>query len=194
MHEVIQQSFKECYSVFNSEVKASQCFSANELYGELYYYSVLKLLKNLNMSSKDHFLDIGSGLGKLVFQIFLNTNAYAVSGVEINKERHAIAHQAKELLRSKFTHSENQNRQLNMLLGDFLDLDFPSVTIIYVCSTVFSYELLEAMGKKINAMPGVHTVVTLRKFPDLLDFKLKKKFFLQGTWDSSVCYIYNRES
>jgi SAM-dependent methyltransferase len=186
----MQKQLTEYYKHLKVQISDSEHAKGNEIYGELYYQSVEKLLKHLKIGSSDHFLDIGSGLGKLIFQVFLTTPAYAVTGVEINAKRYAISNQVKTLM---------MNRQdvvgkgiLNIIEGDFLYIHFKDVTIAYVCSTVFSYELLEAIGQKINAMSTVHTVVSLRKLPGLLNFKLSKTLLLQGTWDSTFCYIYAR--
>lgn len=193
MHEKIQTYFDACYAALEDKIRASLFAHDNEIYGELYYYSVVKLLSNLTINPCDHFLDIGSGLGKLVFQVFLTTPAKAVTGIEINAARHEIAQNLKDTILHFQDNPFTALRSLNIIQGDFLKQDWTNVTIVYVCSTVFSYALLEAMGQKINNMQTVHTVVSLRKLADLLNFRLKKKIFLQGTWDKTVCYIYERK-
>ncbi len=198
MHEAIQGVFHECYGPLEPKLQAAWCLTPDEIYGELYYYSALKLIQELNITEQDHFLDIGSGLGKLIYQVFYTTPAGAVTGVEINQKRHEIAYNLKEHLTQKLNavleHPiQHTKRRLEFVLGDILETDFQDVTIAYVCATVFSYGLLERVGQKINNMPSVHTVVSLRKLPDLLKFRLKKKMFLQGSWDTTVCYIYERK-
>lgn len=163
----------------------------NEIYGELYYYSVVELLKHLKIAPTDHFLDIGSGLGKLVFQIFITTDALSVSGVEINEKRHLIACKIKEKIEQHlpelFSH-----RTVDLVYGDFLKQNFDKISIIYLCNTVFSEELLQKMGCKINTMTNVKTIVSLRKLPNLTHFKITKRFFLHTTWDRILCYLYSR--
>lgn len=190
IHITLQTHFKEYYDVLAKPIKAASFALGNEVYGELYYYSVIKLLKQLHITEQDHFLDIGSGLGKLVLQVFLTTPAHSVTGIEINPQRHEIATNVQEQIIKRYP--EHTQRHLNMILGDFLYFHAPNVTIAYTCSTVFSYALLEAIGEKLNTIETLHTVVSLRKLPDLLNFRLSKKLFLQGTWDNTVCYIYRR--
>ena len=79
-----------------------------------------------------------------------------------------------------------------MIHGDFLQHDFPNITVVYLCSTVFSFDLLYVVGQKINAMPHVRRIATLRKLPNLSDFKLSKRIFLQADWERVPCYIYER--
>jgi len=167
--------------------------SSNEIYGELYYYSVVELLKYLKITPTDHFLDIGSGLGKLVFQIFLSTEAENVTGIEINEERHVIACNIKAKLKQQlpqlFIH-----RTLDLIEGDFLNYNFDKISIIYLCSTVFSETLLQNIGTKINVMPNVKTIASLRKLPYLTHFKITKRIFLHSTWDRVACYLYSKVS
>ena len=75
LHEMIQSYLDTLYTPFNQEIRRSRLCGENETYGEIYYYSAVKLLNYLNLSPDDHFLDIGSGIGKLVFQVFLISQA-----------------------------------------------------------------------------------------------------------------------
>lgn len=197
MHELIQTYFDAIYDSLDSDVKQSIFAKENEIYGELYYYSVVKLLNYLNITEKDHFLDIGSGLGKLVFQLFLTTQASAVTGIEINYARYEISLKIKKMLEQQFPETFTQERSLNLIHGDFLQCDvtrsdFNDITIAYICGTVFSFPLLTAIGEKINTMNSVEKVVSLRKLPNMNHFMLTKRIFLHGSWDKTACYIYNR--
>jgi len=189
---MIQSYFDYCYSSLEQEIKKSIFSKSNEIYGELYYYSVVKLLKYLHLTQADHFLDVGSGLGKVVFQIFLTTAVSSVTGIEINTQRHSIACEVRKMMEKKLLEAFN-NKKLCLINDDFLKSNFNNITVVYVCSTVFSFELLSNMGSKINSMPNVQKVVSFRKLPGLDDFKLTKKMFFQGSWDYTPCYLYIRE-
>lgn len=193
MHEAIQTYFDKIYEPFQSNIKQSLFSFSNEIYGEVYYYSAMKLLKFLKITDKDHFLDLGSGLGKLVFQLFFTTPAASVTGIEINQQRHEIAVKVKETIEHNLPDLFSHERTLNLIHGDFLKYDFDHISIIYLCSTVFSAELLDSIGKKINQMDNVKQVVSFRKLPNLDKFVLTKKIFLHGTWDKASCYLYSRK-
>lgn len=192
LHEMIQSYFDHCYDSLEHKIQQSTSSKSNEIYGELYYNSVIQLLKYLNLTEKDHFLDIGSGLGKIVFQIFLTTVVGSVTGVEINTERHSIACEVKKMMEKNLPEAF-ENKKICLINDDFLKSDFHNITIVYICSTVFSFELLSNMGSKINSMPNVETVVSFRKLPGLDNFKLTKKIFFQASWDYTPCYLYMRK-
>ncbi len=192
MHEMMQSYLEHLYTPHACDIKKSLFFYQNEQYGELYYYGFLKLLKYLNLGDKDHFLDVGCGLGKIVFQSFLTTMVASASGIEINALRYQIAIKVEENIRQQLPDMFRQARSLHMIHGDFLQHDFPNITVVYLCSTVFSFDLLYVVGQKINAMPHVRRIATLRKLPNLSDFKLSKRIFLQADWERVPCYIYER--
>ncbi len=194
LHEMIQTYFDTLYNPLNSEIKQSMFGKPNEIYGELYYYSIVKLLKYLEITEKDHFLDVGSGLGKLVFQIFLTTKAASVTGIEINHQRYSISCKIRDQLKQQLPGIFNGSRSLDFLYDDFLNYNFSNINIIYVCSLVFSIDLLNAIGNKINNMNSVKKIVSFRKLSNLNKFKLSKKLFLHGTWDKAACYIYTNHT
>lgn len=194
LSEMIQSYFDKLYHPCNREIHQSFFSKSNEIYGELYYYSIVELLKHLEITENDHFLDIGSGLGKVVFQVFLTTNAASVTGIEINQQRHAIAGQIAETIRRELPAVFEQNHTLNFINNDFLKQDFVHISIIYVCSTVFEAPLLDAIGHKINQMHTVKKVVSSRKLPNLDHFEITEKFFLHGSWDKVAFYLYCRKA
>ena len=65
------------------------------IYGEITYNGVKTLAHSINFRDK-HFLDIGSGIGKAVVQIALETDVKSSTGYEIIPARFNISCQAKK--------------------------------------------------------------------------------------------------
>ena len=63
----------------------------SESYGEILYPGVNKLLSLLALTNEDYFVDVGSGLGKLAMQVFLNSAVKKVYGIELIPELHQQA-------------------------------------------------------------------------------------------------------
>lgn len=192
MHEMVQSYFDSLYSPYESDFKKSLSFGANETYGEIYYYSALKLLNCLKITENDVFLDIGFGIGKLIFQTFLLTDAASVTGIEINEARYNIACNIKNKIEQELPQLFEGKRSINLINGDFLECNLDGITIVYLCCTVFSFELLCAVGIKLNSMSSVQKIVSFRKLPHLDNFRLIKRLFLHCSWDKVPCYIYVR--
>lgn len=192
MHDLIQSYLDQIYQPYAANIQQSLSHQGNERYGELHYYGLLKVLKYIELSPNDHFLDIGSGLGKVVFQIFLTEDIASVTGIELNVQRSLIAAQVKTIIQQDLPHLWI-DKSLNILQGDFLSQDLDHTSVIYVCSTVFSFALLHAMGKKMNAMQNVKKIAAFSKIPHLHDFRLKKTIEVHCSWDKVVCYFYERK-
>lgn len=192
MHEEVQCCFDRLYSPYESDFKKSLSYGANETYGEIYYYSALKILNYLSITDNDHFLDIGFGIGKLVFQTFFITDAASVTGIEINESRYNIACKIKEAIEQDFPRLFVNERSINLINADFLQCSFEKITIAYLCCTVFSFELLCAVGIKLNTMSRLEKIVSFRKLPHLDNFRLVTRLFVHCSWDKVPCYIYIR--
>ena len=172
----------------------NKSYSQNEIYGELYYYSMVKLLNYLDITTKDHFLDLGCGCGKILFQVLLTTKATSITGIEINNNRFIVASKINAMITKQLPEIFNNRKNLQLIHGDFLKQNFDNITIIYVCCTIFSIELLYAIEKKINNMPNVQKVISFKQLPNLNHFILKKKIFVHGDWDYAMCYLYIRKN
>lgn len=190
-HEIIQSYLEKIYDGHAEQIKKTLCFRGNEIYGEILYYSAIKLIKHLAITSDDHFLDVGSGLGKLALYIYLNTPAASVTGIEINQPRHEIADHIKNTLTSQLP-LLFEKKPIQFIHGDFLKWNCDKTTIVYMCSTIFSYELLENIGKKLNTMRTVKKIASFRKIPHLSQYKLIKKLLIHCSWERVSCYLYER--
>ena len=188
MHELIQQYFS---TLFPPPPLPSLEAGNNQVYGEIYYYSLRKVLNYLSLTNADCFLDLGSGVGKTALQVLLTTPVQSVVGLEINLERHSQAQKAIETAKQELP-ILFQNKTLELYHQDFTQtaLDLSMITVLYTCSTAFDYPLLQQISSKLNQLPRLHTLVTTRKLPDLALLKLEKTLSVECSWDSASCFIY----
>lgn len=168
--------------------------SGSLTYGEMLYPSVKRLLKKLHRSSfvpeKNIFLDLGSGLGKLALQVFMQTALSKVIGVEYRSELSEQSSEAIKFIHQDFPFFWEQGRELNIITGDFLKESWEQANIVYACSTCFRPELLAAIGERVNQEASVQQVFTLRPLPTLKRLPLKEVFTVECSWDSALCYHY----
>lgn len=192
IHEMIQAYLDEVYASFDHDIKKTLHYHGNEIYGEVLYYSAIKLIEYLQITSEDHFLDIGSGLGKLAFYVYFVSQPASMTGIEINSARHRIANQVNKLIQAQLPRMFD-DREFALLEGDFLTSSFDNITIVYICSTIFSFELLEKIGLKLNEMPQLKKIASFRKLPHLSNFVCVKKILIHCSWERVGCYIYERK-
>lgn len=200
MSQEVEAAYQTFLADVYKEVSAQDTHSQSEIevfkqthichtYGELLYPSLIKLLKTLDYTDEDVFLDLGSGMGKLVLAVFLRTSFKKVIGIEGSDTHHQqavnIFNKVKSILPDIFTKGT-----LELIQGNFLDFDFNQASIIYTCSTCFTQELLWMIGEKINQSLNVRQVMSLKPIANLKRLKLKRLTPIECSWDSAICYHY----
>lgn len=163
-----------------------------ETYGEILYPGIDKLLTLIKPDCHDVFVDYGSGLGKVVLQVYLKSQVKAIYGIECLPDLHQHALNAAQKLKKDLQGYEQKERRLDFILGDFLKIPVNDVTIAFVNSTCFTQSLLNALGKKLDNMPQLHTLLSTRPIGVLKRLRFTKAFRIECSWDSALCYVYKR--
>jgi precorrin-6B methylase 2 len=160
-------------------------------YGEILPSSVTTIINLLNVKQNDVFYDLGSGSGKVVTQFFLQTKAKKNTGIELVPFRHNIATKIKNKLQTTFP-DKFSSQQLQFINGDILTQDLTDATIVYMCSTCFSNELLEEITNKLNESNNIRAIITLKELPNLhKKLKNKQTIITPCTWaKDTTAYVY----
>lgn len=190
--QLVYQQIKAEQQIKNKFIETTDKKNISEKSGEILYPSVKKLLSIINLSAEDVFVDLGSGAGKLALQVFLNTSVHEVVGVEVVPAFHEQAMQAVRIICDDLSQIDGNERKLTFLAGDFFLLPLPAVSVVFINSVCFTQDMLIALCKMINAMPAVRLVLTLRPLQHLRDLIFKKAVKVECSWDSALCYIYEK--
>ncbi|HSW75807.1 MAG TPA: hypothetical protein VLG50_02090, partial [Candidatus Saccharimonadales bacterium] len=122
---------------------------------------------------------------------YFGSRAASVTGIEINAARHRIAMRVAEVIQAQLPRMFD-HRDFSLVEGNFLESSFDRTTMVYICSTIFSYDLLEKIGLKLNTMPNIIKIASFRKLPFLSNFTCVKKMLIHCSWERVGCYIYER--
>ena len=160
-----------------------------ETLGEILSPSVNKLFSLMPLTSDDVFVDLGSGLGKIVIQAFLQSDVREAIGIEIVPWMHECATKAASRLQQHMPELF-ANRKLTFLSGDFLSTSFNAATVALINATCFGPELLHALGRIIEQTPSIHTVFSMRPIPDLQRLHFRRAVSVECSWDAALCYMY----
>lgn len=158
-------------------------------YGEILYSSVNTIIDYMQVTEKDVFYDLGSGIGKVPLHFFLKTPVKRAFGVEASKLRHEQALKIYQQMHNEFPELFENGRVLGCEQKNFLDINLQDATIIYTCSTCFSEELLIDIARLLDACPKLRCVVSLKELP-LSVLTLDKILEIECTWDKTKCYAY----
>ena len=168
------------------------------VYGELTTEGVHHLVETLSVTSSDVFWDLGCGVGKAVVQVALETDVAHSRGVELSVSRVEYGQEALRTLCSTPTRNRPVEEQdcidkiegrVTLLSGDISETDFSDGTHIYAGSLLFPDALMEDIADKLmDTGSKVKTFSTLRRFPDAVESKYKRRFKLWKTIDISVSW------
>lgn len=186
------------FGICNEERKMIEEKGGNPTYGEITPQGLAQLIEHYkdHLGKDDVLYDLGSGIGKVATQVALTTPARAV-GIELSPTRHAIAATIKNQLLEKNILTEDK---LQFIEGNILDINLNNATVIFMCSTCFSDELMKKITEHIYNIPHAHAVqiITLKQLTPYNTYKFEefipgKTFNLCMTWsDCTPVYTYER--
>jgi hypothetical protein len=120
-------------------------------YGEMDYDGMNKLLKHLQNQNIDfnHFIDVGSGRGKLPLQVASLPNVIRSVGIEVVKERHDEA----EELKQKLKQFKKIIDKVVLINNDFNKVELSHYindkTLVWISNLCFPQELTNLIFNKL---------------------------------------------
>lgn len=171
----------------NNSLKTTNIAETN---GEILYPAVCKLLSQIVLTAEDVFVDLGSGAGKVVAQVFLTTPVKEARGIELVSALHQRALLAEKRIQQDLPEFYQDGRKLIFSEGDFLEFPLRDASVVLINSVCFSQKLLCALGEMLDACAGIHTVLSLRPVTSLQRLLFKRTVRIECSWDTALCYVY----
>jgi len=157
-------------------------------YGEIKYESAEQLFNDLKLTSRDVLYDLGSGVGKLIVQAYLTTPVKKSVGIELAQSR---SNQAQEVQKIITKEHRRKGAVLEFRHQSIVEADLHDATVIYMCSTCYSEELMQQIVTMLCKLKKGLRVITLKELPANTCFQLIKTYHLPMTWSkSSPVHVY----
>ena len=188
--KIIRNVYKEVdgYEIPIHDKKSIRLSKGSHLYGEITFGSTQKLLKALEIDEKDVMFDLGSGVGKLILQVALTTDAKKCVGIELSSER---CQTAQSVLKDVVAHGYISNKRCQFLCRNILESDLSKATVVYTCSTAFSVVFMKLLLNHVAQHPQIRAFVSLQEIPPHRNFELITEISLDMTWARRTpVYIY----
>jgi hypothetical protein len=157
-------------------------------YGEITYDSLQTLINDLDFGPQDIFVDLGSGVGKVVTQVYLNTPVKEALGYELADTRYNGALQARQMLEDRGM--IEKGRKIAFFNDNMLNAKLKGKVkgngkfVVYTCSTCFSPELMHGIGQMLSKLKPGLIFMSLKPLTNYANygFKLLKIYNLPMTW------------
>jgi len=130
------------------------------VYGERTPVGTRQLIAATRLGAGDVFVDLGSGVGKVVLQVALAIPGVRCIGIEIDGARHASACEA--LRRAEACGALEPGRCV-LLHGDMRRADLGTATVLFAHATCFPAAMLGSVARRIAAQDRTVTLVTTGK-------------------------------
>jgi len=211
-------SFSSKIDGFGIPKEESAAMGQPGTYGEITSFGARQLFYYMNLTAEQRrirggdeqgtevqFLDLGSGVGKLVVQAYAELPELGRStGIELSPTRHARATHAWQSIQGEAIEAraigrldsgmssstiDDDSASLHLLQGDMFQLDIKNVTHIYVASLCFSKEMTERLAKKLaNEAQSLECVATLKQFPQRFENVLGKPkiYAIEMSWSKPL--------
>ncbi|CAD7949369.1 unnamed protein product [Amoebophrya sp. A25] len=122
------------------------------------------------LSSADVFYDLGSGLGKFIMQVYFNHPVGRATGVELSESRfNRSIGLSQELVKSSRVGEDALpalGGSYQLLQGDMFRLNISDATVIFVCSTCLTEEVLNQLHQKVvDECPRLRFLISMKRLP-----------------------------
>jgi SAM-dependent methyltransferase len=193
--EEVRQKLEKIYEgisgfgIADTEVKFIKRHGGAATYGEIKFDSAQKLLEYLKPTKEDVFYDLGSGVGKFVLHAYLTTDIRKSVGIELSGTRYELA--VKALKAAGQENLFDPKRETKFLNGNIITEDFSDATIVFICSTCYSEDLMEKIGAKLASLKPGTKIASLKEFKSEPKLKHIDTLKLPMTWsEGSNVHIY----
>lgn len=180
------------FEIPKEDIKEIKKSKGSAVYGEINHQALKKLHDYLGINSKDVFFDLGSGVGKVVLQTGLFTDAKKVVGVELSKTRHDDALLA---LKNASEMDKKISSKVEFINDDLMNVDLSRASIIYTCSTAFSETFMKQIVKRLGSFNHKFRLITLQELPNEKYLDPIDTIHLDMSWvRNTAVYIYERNN
>lgn len=168
------------YEIGAREERRIERTKSSATYGEIMPAASIRLVDALRLGPDDTFVDLGSGVGKLVLTAALRSKVGRAVGVELGRDRHrdavSVVRAAQEagLVTPGVVELRNQ---------DILRTSLAGATVLYTCSTAFPYAFTERLAHRVARLRRRVRFVTLQELDcDVPGFALTQVLRLDMSW------------
>ena len=188
--QVIRQLYRDLdgFEIPGAEERAIRSSKGSPIYGEMMPAATEHLLRFLDLGEGDVFYDLGAGSGKVVLQAAMTAPLRKAVGVELSATRVGLARAAlkaarrRRLLRARACAFRHE---------DFLHTYLADATVIYTCSTAFSFRFMAMLADRVAGLRRQLRFVTLQELEDPRGFELIEVLRLDMSWKRrSEVHVY----
>ena len=186
LYDSLGLTLERAFTISSQDIKHVNTVAGGQKavnYGEILLSSWATVLRAVRPGASDIFFDLGSGRGALVLLTHLLCGTKRSAGIELSRERHAMAVSALGALRS----SEKCAGGIQFLNEDARRTDLSEATFIFLMNQDMPHRLIADVWRNILAVPHAVTVATLHPPRDVnVGVPPDQTLTLPQTWNAAI--------
>lgn len=169
--------------------------SKSFVYGEVVPDSFYELISDLNPEPGQVFYDLGSGTGKAVILAYLLFEFSHVKGIELLDQLYDASIKVNTRFQRDFFPKlapQFGNRDMSLIKGDFLELDISDADIVFMNSTCYQDDLMEALEKKLECLHANTHIISLSKPLRSPAYHQYKHKLYEFSWGQATAFYHRK--
>lgn len=169
--------------------------SKSFVYGEVVPDSFYQLLVDVNPQPGQVFYDLGSGTGKAVFLAHLLYDFSHCKGIELVEPLYEASHQVSQMYESEIRPTiidKVDDRKVTLIQGNFLEYDMSDGDVIFMNSTCFQDDLMEALEVKLECVHANAHIISLSKPLRSPAFHQYKHKMYDFSWGQATAFYHRK--
>ncbi|MGC6368061.1 MAG: hypothetical protein ACON35_08725 [Candidatus Marinamargulisbacteria bacterium] len=188
------ESLYSQYNLFSVSVNGRKSYEKEMdrqlVYGEVKLHEIDSILKELSLSKDTHFIDCGSGAGKITLYTHYLNIFRQCTGIELVSTLHSLAEEVKGTYLSKIGRED----QLQFLHSDFFDISYDAQCCVYINSTCFNADTCDRLLNKFVHLDKGSVIISTKRFNHHHKFKyLYCRKNVQASWGDTCLHIMQKQ-
>jgi precorrin-6B methylase 2 len=194
--------FRKLYEDINSfklsiqERQQKNIFDSRFTYGEVVFYSFVRILEVAEPKQDEIFYDLGSGAGKAVFIAALVFDFSKVCGIEIIDNLYQLSNRLLQKLEAMPERQElmpYKKFNIEFIHSNFFEYNISEANIVFLNATCWRGEALDTIIiKLLELKKGARIILVTASLENIGGFQLKYSNLHLMSWGLSTVRIYQR--
>mmetsp|Transcript_9205 Transcript_9205/g.13689 ORF Transcript_9205/g.13689 Transcript_9205/m.13689 type:complete len:338 (+) Transcript_9205:85-1098(+) len=179
---------------------------------QLFHYMEM-IGNNFDNERKIHFIDLGSGNGKLVVQAYIEIpGLIKAEGIELSPSRHSVAINSWNNIEDEAKCARSQTLDLygcsnygeakvQLFQGDLFEMNISQASHIYIASLCFTDSMMMSLARKCGEEGSkIVCIATLKPLPEFESYGFVEDIkYVEMSWTKpkgmgGIVYFYSRSS
>lgn len=169
--------------------------SKSFVYGEVVPDGFYQMMSEADVRPGQVFYDLGSGTGKAIILAHLLFDFPQAIGIELVDSLYDASIQVQNRYEKEFRPSiakEVGDRKISFVHASILDVDMSDADFVFMNSTCFEDDLVEAIAEKLECLRPNVTVISLSKSLPPTSFHAYKSKKYDFSWGQATAFFHRK--